>query len=81
MSRTKLADRKLPDYTRREDIANMVTHIIGGAFGVIALVLCVVFAAVHRNIWGTIGGAAVLAGIIIFLVGRKRRKKEDSAEG
>ena len=31
--------------------------------------------------WGTIGGAAVLAGIIIFLVGRKRRKKEDSAEG
>ena len=66
MSRTKLADRKLPDYTRREEIANMVTHIIGGAFGVIALVLCVVFAAVHRNIWGTIGGA-IYGAMMIFL--------------
>lgn len=43
--RTKLADRSLPDYTHGEEIMNMVTHIVGGALGIIALVLCVVKAA------------------------------------
>lgn len=45
MTRTKLADRVLPDYTKGEQIANMATHIMGAVFGVVALVLCVVFAA------------------------------------
>ncbi len=38
MKRTKLRDRQLPDYTRGEEIFNMVSHIVGGGFGVIALV-------------------------------------------
>ena len=42
MQRTKLKDRKLPDYTRGEEIFNMVSHIVGGAFGIVALVTCVV---------------------------------------
>lgn len=29
MNRTKLADRELPNYTKGEEIANMVTHILG----------------------------------------------------
>ena len=29
MTRTKLADRTLPDYTRGEEIFNMVSHIVG----------------------------------------------------
>ena len=66
MSRTKLADRKLPDYTRGEEIANMTTHIVGGAFGVIALVLCVVFAAIHHNVWGIVGGA-IYGVMMIYL--------------
>ena len=37
MQRTKLKDRKLPDYTRGEEIFNMVSHIVGGAFGIVAL--------------------------------------------
>ncbi|MBR6004145.1 MAG: hemolysin III family protein [Lachnospiraceae bacterium] len=45
MTRTKLADRVMPDYTRGEELMNMITHIIGGAFGVVALVLCLVFSA------------------------------------
>ena len=40
--RIKLADRVLPDYCTGEEIMNMVTHIVGGGLGVIALVLCVV---------------------------------------
>ena len=42
MKRTKLIDRKLPDYTKGEEIFNMVSHIVGGGFGVIALVACVI---------------------------------------
>ena len=42
MKRTKLKDRQLPDYTRGEEIFNMVSHIVGGAFGIAALATCVV---------------------------------------
>jgi len=41
MKRTKLCQRKLPAYTRGEETANMVTHIVGGVFGMIVLVTCV----------------------------------------
>ena len=40
--RTKLIDRKLPDYTRGEEIFNMVSHITGGALGIAVCVLCVI---------------------------------------
>lgn len=42
MKRIKLIDRLLPDYTTGEEIMNMVTHIVGGALGIIALILCVI---------------------------------------
>ena len=42
MKRTKLIDRKLPDYTRGEEIFNMVSHIVGGGLGVIICALCVI---------------------------------------
>ena len=57
MKRTKLSDRLLPDYTRGEEIMNMVTHIVGGGIGVIALTLCVIFAALHDNVWGIVTSA------------------------
>ncbi len=57
MKRTKLRDRDLPDYTKGEEVFNMTSHIVGGAIGVAALVLCVVRAALHRNVWGVVGGA------------------------
>lgn len=57
MKRTKLKDRKLPDYTRGEEIMNMVTHIVGGGLGVIALASCVTLAILHQNIWGVVGGS------------------------
>lgn len=49
MKRTKLCDRLLPDYTKGEEIMNMVTHIVGGALGIVALVLCVVKSAISGN--------------------------------
>ena len=57
MKRTKLRDRALPDYTKGEEVFNMTSHIVGGAIGVAALVLCVVRAALHHNAWGVVGGA------------------------
>ena len=49
MKRIKLDDRVLPVYTRGEEIFNMVSHIVGGAFGIAVLVLCIVFGAVRGN--------------------------------
>ena len=42
----------------------MVSHIVGGGFGVIALVLCVVFAAIKHNVWGVVGSAIYGASLI-----------------
>ena len=55
--RIKLANRILPNYTKGEEIMNMVTHITGGALGILALVFCVIHAAGNRNVPGVIGSA------------------------
>lgn len=44
----------------------MVSHIVGGAFAVSALVLCVVIAAINRHVWGVVSGA-VYGGTMILL--------------
>ncbi len=49
MKRTKLGDRLLPDYTRGEEIFNMVSHIVGGGLGVIVLALCVIKSFFNHN--------------------------------
>ena len=66
MTRTKLADRILPDYTKGEEITNMVTHIVGGAFGIVALVLCVVFSAIRHDPYLVVGSAIYGASLIIL---------------
>ncbi len=57
MKRTKLADRAFADYTRGEEIMNMVTHIVGGAMGIAVLVLCVIRAALNGNVYGIVTSA------------------------
>ena len=64
--RIKLKDRKLPDYTRGEETFNMVSHIAGVAFAILALVLCVVKAALQGNAWGVVGSAVYGACMIIL---------------
>ena len=66
VKRTKINDRKLPDYTRGEEIMNMVTHIVGGAFGIVALVLCIVYAVRNGNTWGIVGGSIFGAMMILL---------------
>ena len=50
--RIKLRDREMPVYSVGEERMNMVTHIVGGGLGVVALLLCVVKAAYNHNVWG-----------------------------
>ncbi len=59
MKRTKLSMRKLPEYSFGEEIMNMVTHIVGGAFGLCVLTLCLIKAAKG-------GQGADIAGAIIY---------------
>ena len=49
MKRTKLKDRTLPKYTRGEELFNMISHIVGGSLGVIALILCIIFSAINGD--------------------------------
>ncbi len=66
MKRTPLAQRTLPDYTRGEEIFNMVSHIVGGALGITATALCVIMAAIHRNVFGVVSGAVFGATMILL---------------
>lgn len=65
MTRQPIRTRLLPHYTRGEEKFHMVTHIVGAGMGVIALVLCIVLAALHGNpagIWtGTVFGVSMIA--------------------
>ena len=48
---------QLPDYTRGEEIMNMVTHIVGAAFAIAAIPVLIVAAAQHQNPWAIVSGA------------------------
>ena len=66
MKRTKLADRVLPTYTKGEEIFNMTSHIVGAGFGLVAMILCVIVAIIHKNIYGIVSG--IIYGITVILL-------------
>ena len=63
--RQPLDARPLPDYTRGEEIFNMVSHIVGSTFAVGLLVFCVLRSAFHHNVWGIVTGAIFAASMIL----------------
>ena len=66
MNRIKLKDRILPTYTRGEEILNMSSHIVGATLGIIAMCLCIIFAAKHNNVYGVVSGAIYGVTMIIL---------------
>ena len=56
----------LPPYTRKEEICNMVTHIVGGAFGILALFLCVIRSALLGSAVSVVSSAVYGASIILL---------------
>ncbi|MEE1184914.1 MAG: hemolysin III family protein, partial [Acutalibacteraceae bacterium] len=66
MKRTKLADRQMPVYTKGEEIFNMVSHIVGGAMGILAIVLCAVFAGLNGDVYGVVSGCIFGATMLVL---------------
>ena len=66
MERIKLRDRILPKYTKGEEIFNMTSHIVGAVLGIVATVLCIVFAAVRGNVYGVVSGSIYGVTMIIL---------------
>ena len=66
MKRTKLKNRQLPNYSRGEEICNMVTHIVGGALAIAALVLCIVKSALKGNAWSVVGSCIYGSTLIVM---------------
>jgi len=64
MKRTPIDERKLPDYTRGEEIMNMVSHIVGGAIGIAVLVFGILFSAKRHNVWGIVSVSVYGAAMI-----------------
>lgn len=64
--RTKLSDRQLPTYSKGEEIFNMVSHIVGGALGIAALVLCIITAARAGSAIGVISSCIYGTTLILL---------------
>lgn len=48
---------KIPKYTLGEEIFSAISHGIGGLLSIAALVLCVVFSAIHHNAYAVVSSA------------------------
>ena len=55
--RIPLRERQLPDYTRGEELMNMITHIVGGAVGLLILIGSILIGAKHRDPWAITSGS------------------------
>ncbi len=64
MTRTRLRDRLLPSYTPGEELFHMISHIVGGGFGVLALTLCVLVSALKGNGIGIVSSAVYGTSLI-----------------
>ncbi len=56
----------LPNYTRGEELFNMISHIIGGSIGFVALLTCSISAAYHQNIWGIACGLVYGLSLVLL---------------
>ncbi len=65
-SDTLTAKIGIPEYTKGEEIANMVTHIVGAVFAFAALLLCVGYGAWNQNPLATVVG--MIYGISMIVV-------------
>lgn len=69
MKRTKLIDRKLPNYTRGEEMLNTVSHILGAVMGIAALILCCIRAEdAYETVSSVIYGISMIAVFTISSV-------------
>ncbi|MBQ9985464.1 MAG: hemolysin III family protein [Oscillospiraceae bacterium] len=56
----------LPQYTLGEELVNSISHGLGAVFGVVALVLCVVFSARQGDVWKVVSSSVYGASMIVL---------------
>lgn len=56
----------IPDYTLGEELTNAISHGIGAILGIAALVLCVVFSAIHHNPTAVVASSIYGTSLIIL---------------
>lgn len=66
MTRTKLCDRALPDYTLGEEIFNTISHTAGAGFGVAALIACLAVSITGQNVWSIVSSSIYGASLILL---------------
>lgn len=66
MTRTKLCDRVLPDYTKGEEIFNTVSHFAGAVFGIVALLTCLMASFSMQNIWAIVSSIIYGSSLILL---------------
>lgn len=63
----KLKDKIIiPKYTLGEEITNAIIHGVGSLLGVAALVLCVIFSAIHGNVYAIVSSAIYGSTLIVL---------------
>ena len=65
-NRVALKNRVMPTYTKGEEIFNMVSHIVGGAWGIIALVVCSLISIAQKDTVGLVCGAVFGVSTILL---------------
>lgn len=66
MKRIRLAERELPRYTRREELANMWTHMTGVWMGVAVIALCFMRKTLQHGGYSMAGGVVFGATMVLL---------------
>ena len=66
MKRTKLSARVLPTYSAAEETMNLVTHIVGGGIGILALLGCVIRGILAHSAIAVVSGAVYGTSMILL---------------
>ncbi len=56
----------LPEYTLGEELVNSISHGCGAVFGIVALVLCIVFSAKSGDAWKIVSSSVYGASMILL---------------
>jgi len=56
----------IPKYTLGEELMSAISHGVGALMGIAALIMCVVKAAGHGDVWAIVSGAVYGASLIIL---------------
>lgn len=62
--RTPLKNRILPNYTFGEELFNMISHIVGATFGIVALIMCIIKSS--GNVYGIV--TSIIYGLCMIIL-------------